>query len=186
MRTACDADADLFPHRPADGGQPRGVEGGVRPDLDLEAVVAAGDGVAGVPGHLLGRVDADGDVGDQLPPGAAQQLVHRDAVQLAVEVPQGHVGGGFGACVVDAGFLDPGGDGFKVVHLLPDEGGGDQLDQAAHNAAGGVPGDGAGGGRFAVAHRAGVGVQLDHDVLDPLYRPQGRLERHPQRHRQLA
>ena len=42
------------------------------------------------------------------------------------------------------------------------------------------------GGRFAVAHRAGVGVQLDHDVFHPVHRPQGRLERRPQGDRQLA
>src|SRR5699024_8970713 len=84
-----DADADILPHRLADGGQAGGVQGGVHPYLDLEAVVAPGHSLHGVQRHLAGRVDADGEVRHQGAPGPAQQLVDRDLVQLAVKVPQG-------------------------------------------------------------------------------------------------
>jgi len=112
--------------------------------------------------------------------------VDRDLVQLAVKVPQGHVHGGLGTGVVHPGLLDQGGDGLEVVHLLPHQSGADQFDDAPHDAAGGVPGDGAGGRGFAVAHGAGVGVQFHHHILHAADGAQGGLEGDPQGDRQLA
>ena len=59
-----DADAGLLGHSTADGAQACNILFRLLAHLDLQAVVAAVDGVQGIAHHLFGVVDADGDVGD--------------------------------------------------------------------------------------------------------------------------
>ena len=82
-----DADAGLVPDGLADGGQPGHVQLRVGPHLDLQGVVAPLHRVDGIPGHLLRGIHADGDIGNNLFPGPAHQLVDRNPIQLAVQVP---------------------------------------------------------------------------------------------------
>ena len=181
-----DAELDVLAHGLADGGQTGHVQLWVDAHLDLQAVITALDGGAGVPGHLLGRVDADGDVRHDIAARAAQHPVDRGAVLLAQQVPQGHIHGSLGAGVVDEGLLHGGGQILELVEVAAQDGRGDVVADGADDGTGGVAGDDAGGRCLTVAHRAGVGVQLNDDVLHAAHGAQRCLEGDAERGRDTA
>ena len=82
-----DADTGFVPNGLADGGEPGHVQLRIGPHLDLQGIVASLHRVDGIPGHLLRGIDADGDIGNNLFPGPAHQLVDRNPIQLAIQVP---------------------------------------------------------------------------------------------------
>ena len=181
-----DADAGLLGHGGADGAQAGDVLFRLLAHLDLQAVVAAVDGVQGVAHHLLGVVHADGDVGDDGLLRAAHQLVDRDLIQLAIQVPQGHIHGSLGAGVLLDAAVQRDHQVFELIHVAADDGLGDVVADGTDDSTGGVAGDNAGGRCLTVAHRTGVGVDLNDHILHAADRTQGRFERHTQRHRDQA
>ena len=176
-----DADADLSAHCLADCGQPGHIQFRVDADLDLQAVVPAGDGGAGIPRHLLRRIHADGDVGDDVLPGTAQHPVDWGVVLLAQQVPQCHIHRSLCAGVVDEGLLHGSGQVLELVDVMAEDGRGDVVLNGPDDGPGRVAGDDAGGRCLTVAHGTGVGVELHDDVLDAVDGAQCRFERHPQR-----
>ena len=177
-----DADAGLLGHSTADGAQACNILFRLLAHLDLQAVVAAVDGVQGIAHHLFGVVDADGDVGDDGLLCAAHQLVHRDFVQLAVQIPQGHIHSSLGTGVLlDAG-IQCDHQVFKVVHIAADDGLCDMVADGTDDGTGGVAGDHTGGRCLTITHSAGVGVDLYDHILHAADRAQSRLKRHAQRH----
>ena len=177
-----DADAGLLGHSTADGAQACNILFRLLAHLDLQAVVAAVDGVQGIAHHLFGVVDADGDVGDDGLLCAAHQLVHRDFVQLAVQIPQGHIHSSLGAGVLlDAG-IQCDHQVFKVVHIAADDGLCDMVADGTDDGTGGVAGDHTGGRCLTITHSAGVGVDLYDHIFHAADRTQSRLKRHAQRH----
>ena len=105
-----------------------------------------------------------------------------DAVQLAVEVPQGHIHGGLGAGIVDDALLNGLAEGLKFVHFLAHDVGSDVVPDGTDDGTGGVAGDDTGGRCFAIAHSAGIGVDLHDHILNGVDGAQGGFERGPQGH----
>ena len=114
-----DAQADIGAGSLAHGGKARDVKRRVDADLDLERVVAAGDGGQGVARHLFRVVDADGDVGGDLLSARAEELIDRRAQHLAVQVVQRDIHRGLGAGVVDDGSVQQLHQRLKAVDFLP-------------------------------------------------------------------
>ena len=91
-----------------------------------------------------------------------------------------------GTGVVDKGFLDRGGQVLKLVEVAAQNGRGNVILNGTEDGTGGVAGDDASGGRFAIAHRAGIGVELYDDVLHTVDSAQGGFERNAERGRNAA
>ena len=176
-----DAELDVPAHGLPHRGKAGHIQFRVNAYLDLQAVVAALDGGAGIPGHLLRRVDTDGDIGHDVPAGTAQHPVNRGTVLLAQQIPQGHVHSGLGAGVVDKRLLHSGGQILKFIEVAAQQGRGDMILNGTEDGPGGVAGDDTGRGCFAVAHRTGIGVELHDNILNAVHSAQCRFERHPQR-----
>ena len=163
-------------------GALRDIDFGIYPYTSSSNTVSAYAPIgAGIPGHLLGRVDADGDIGHDVPAGTAQHPVDRGAVLLAQQIPQGHVHSGLGAGVVDKRLLHSGGQILKFIEVAAQQGRGDMILNGTEDGPGGVAGDDTGRGCFAVAHRTGIGVELHDNILNAVHSAQCRFERHPQR-----
>ena len=97
-------------------GALRDIDFGIYPYTSSSNTVSAYAPIgAGIPGHLLGRVDADGDIGHDVPAGTAQHPINRGAVLLAQQIPQGHVH--TGDRIVLDGAIAP---VAVLVHELPD------------------------------------------------------------------
>ena len=82
---------------------------------------------------------------------------------------------------MDKGFLDRGGQVLKLVEVTAQNGRGNVILNGTEDGPGGVAGDDASGGRFAIAHRAGIGVELYDDVLHTVDSAQGGFERNAER-----
>ena len=160
-----DADDDVLAHGVAHGAEPGNVQLRIDAHLHFQVVIATGDGFQGIADHGIRVVDGDGDIGDDLLPPAAQELVNGDLVQLPVQIPQRHVNGSLGAGIAHNALLHRLEQRLQLVHIPADDGLGNVILNGADDRAGGIAGDGAGGRGFAVAHRAAVGVDFHDDVF---------------------
>ena len=174
------ADAGLVSNGLPDSGKPGHVQFGVSPNLNFQGIVAPLHRVDGIPGHLFGGIDADGNVSDDLFPGTTHQLVDRNLVQLAVQVPKGHVYSRLCAGILYNALLDDLQHIFKIVHVMPHDALGDVVLDRADDSSGGIAGNSPSGRRLAVADSPGIRVDLHDHILHAVDRAQGRFEGHPQ------
>ena len=189
-RTPCligvNADAHVFADRVADGDETGDIERGINSYLDLERVVAATDGIACVARHLLGRIDADRDVGHDAVPCSAEQFVYGDVPELPVEIVERHIDSGLCRGIVDKCGLHITDEILELVHVPSDQQRGkvraDRVDDAARC----VTRYDARRRCLAIARCTRIGTDENDDILDAVHAAACCFERNTQGNRKHA
>ena len=181
-----DADADIRTGRTADGKKALHIQRWIDADLDLDGVISALYRIHGVLRHLFRRVHADRNIRDYGPAGASQQLVHRDVIQLTVQIVQCHVHSRLGRGVVHNRLLHLLYHILEFIHVPSNEFACDMILNGSDNRSGRIPGNDAGRRCLAEALFSRIRVDFHDHISDTVHCPERRLERHPQRNCNLS